>query len=606
VQPFVSDLNLYGKRGALINSGLGRDRERHMQKSVLDRRVPSRQRKRFPALPILTFLCILNVSGSEASAQMDKSAAKETATRPEHDGYVGNQACARCHPSIYESYARTPMAHASGPATENLIPADFVHRNSGVHYRIYSEGSVVWLSFERPGDPAATGKRQLLYSIGSGRRGRSYLFAVDDFVFESPVNWYADRHEWDMAPAFGEAREIPLNLPAYPACLRCHASGANPSLDGTENRYPTPLFSQDGVGCERCHGPGEAHAQGGAVVNPAKLPPERRDAVCMQCHLEGSAAIERAGRHAHDFRPGEILDDYIRHYALAGTQASALGANSQFEALAQSKCKIKSGDSMSCISCHDPHYHPAEHERASYYRGKCLACHGASFGLKHHPQQADCMTCHMPSSLSADITHTEVTDHRIRLRPQVSPQLLQSPIASKTVLTLIPFPYSKEAASDIRDQALAWQSLADGGLPDAAPEAERSLRMAAKQAPDDPAILAGLAFVELTHGKLNRARSLYERALALDPNLVDAAANLGVIEARSGHFNLAIKLWEAALDRAPGKSSIGMNLARTLCAAGQTEEARTYVSRVLRFNPDLSEGKKLLLHLNANPPGCGN
>src|ERR1700719_2497945 len=147
----------------------------------------------------------------------------------------------------------------------------------------------------------------------------------------------------------------------------------------------------------------------------------------MQCHLEGSAAVERAGRHADDFGPGDVLDDYVRHYVLAGIQSSALGANSQFEALAQSKCKIKSGDSMSCISCHDPHYSPAEPERASYYRGKCLACHGAAFGLKHHPRQADCASCHMPSALSADIAHTEVTDQRIRRRPQGFAATLRGP-----------------------------------------------------------------------------------------------------------------------------------------------------------------------------------
>jgi len=547
---------------------------------------------------------ILDFLGGLGFAQINKSPAKnEPQAAP--TSYIGNQACARCHAAIFESYARTPMAHASGPATENLIAADFLHKNSGVHYRIYSESNTVWLQFERPGDPAATGKRQLLYSIGSGRRGRTYLFAVDDFVFESPVNWYADRQQWDMAPAYGEVREIPLNLPAYPTCLRCHASGMSQPLDGTENRYATPLFSQAGVGCERCHGAGVAHVQSAAaMVNPAKLPPQRRDAVCMQCHLESNAAIERAGLHAYDFRPGDILDDYVRHYVLTRTQSSGLGANSQFEALAQSKCKIKSGDSMSCMSCHDPHYSPAESERPSYFRGKCLACHVAGFGLKHHPQQPDCTTCHMPSSLSADIAHTEVTDHRIRARPGLSPQLLQDPISSKPALSLVPFPYSKEAASDIRDEALAWQSLANGGLSEAAPYAEQSLRLAAKQGPNDPPILAGLAFVELNRGQLDRARALYEQALALDPNLVDAAANLGVIEARSGHFSRAVKLWKAAFERAPGKSAIGMNLARTLCEAGQTEEAKKYVSRVLHFNPDLSEGRKLLQHLNAAPWSC--
>ncbi len=105
--------------------------------------------------------------------------------------YVGNEACARCHSSIYRSYSATAMAHASGLARENFIPADFVHANSGIHYRIYTEDDRIWLSFERPGDASLRGKRELLYYIGSGRRGMTYLFVVDGFLFESPIDWYA-------------------------------------------------------------------------------------------------------------------------------------------------------------------------------------------------------------------------------------------------------------------------------------------------------------------------------------------------------------------------------------------------------------------------------
>ena len=69
------------------------------------------------------------------------------------------------------------------------------------------------------------GKRELLYYVGSGRRGLSYLFAQNGFLFESPVNWYGNAQRWDMAPAYQNAREIPLNLPAVTSCLRCHVSG---------------------------------------------------------------------------------------------------------------------------------------------------------------------------------------------------------------------------------------------------------------------------------------------------------------------------------------------------------------------------------------------
>jgi tetratricopeptide (TPR) repeat protein len=553
-----------------------------------------------PAFLVLTFV---NLSAA-LGAQTSKPASNGNAGHAGANGYVGNEACAHCHASIYNSYKRTPMAHASGPATEGLTPADFSHNKSGVHYRVYTDAGSAWLSFERPVDPAIQGKRELLYFIGSGQRGRTYLFSVDGFLFESPVNWYAARHEWNMAPAYGEAREIPLNLPAYTTCLRCHTSGMQPTLRSSENEYPSPPFTQDGVGCERCHGPGEAHLKGADILNPVKLSANRRDSVCMQCHLEGSVAVERAGRHAEDFRPGDLLDDFVRHFELISSQTSGVGANSQFEALSESTCKKKSGDAMSCMSCHDPHSDPPEAERASYYRGKCLACHGAAFGAKHHADSPDCTACHMPATSSVDIAHTEVTDHHIRRRPQVSPQPLPDNGTAVQAQTLIPFPRSEEADKDIRDQALAWQSLAADGIADAASHAAQLLPRAARQSPDDPAVLSGLAFLELQRGADDHARELYEKALALDPQSIDGASNLAVIEARSGHIEKAVGLWQGAFERAPGKSSIGMNLARAFCGTGQFKEARTYVSRVLRFNPDLAEAKKLQQQLNAEHPDC--
>jgi hypothetical protein len=274
------------------------------------------------------------------------------------------------------------MAHASGPAIENVVPADFFHPGSAVHYRIYSEAGRVWLSFERPGDPAVRGKRELLYYIGSGRRGLSYLFAQDGFLFESPVNWYSHEQRWDMAPAYQNAHEIPLNLPAYTSCLRCHVSGMRAPVKGTDDLYPKPAFLDAGVSCERCHGPGAAHITGaemtgaaGTIVNPSRLSPERRDAVCMQCHLEGKVAIERRGRHTYEFQPGDV-SDYTRYYVMPGSRGGRLGGVSQVEALTLSMCKKKSGDAMSCTRCHDPHYRPPAEERVTYYREKCLACHG--------------------------------------------------------------------------------------------------------------------------------------------------------------------------------------------------------------------------------------
>jgi predicted CXXCH cytochrome family protein len=517
--------------------------------------------------------------------------------------YVGNEACARCHASIADSYSRTHMAHASGRAAENFIPADFTHAKSGVHYRIFEQGGHVWLSFDRPGDPTVRGQRELLYYIGSSNRGLTYLFSTDGYVFESPINWYGKKGAWDMTPAYQNAKEIPLNLPAFTGCLHCHVSEMQPPINGTENRYAMPLFTHSGITCERCHGPGSAHLKGGPIVNPARLTPERRDQVCMQCHLEGKVAIERAGRHAYEYQPGDNLSDFIRYYVLA--DGSRLGAVSQVEAMSESICKKKTGDAMSCTSCHDPHDSPSAGRRVSYYRDKCLACHGVVFGAKHHPTQPDCAGCHMPSSQSKDVVHTQVTDHRILRRPEVSHQSLESSERPAS-LQLVPFPGSAEAENDVRDLALAWESLAVSGVEAAAPEAERLLRFSLRESPADPAVLSALGYIEQKHGATERARELYEKAIARDPDSIDAATNLGVIEARAGHIREAVRLLERAFQRAPGRSGIGMNIARVFCESGKTDEARSITLRVLEFNPDLGAAKRLLQSLNHTPASCGS
>jgi len=165
-----------------------------------------------------------------------------TATSP--SPYVGNQSLppAVMLPST-SPIPEPPWPTPADPQSKisNLQTSSMP--NPAFHYRIYTEGEKVWLSFQRPGDPDINDKRQLLYFIGSGRRGRSYLFAVDDFFFESPVNWYADRKVWDMAPAYGYAREIPMNLPAYASCLECHTSGMQPARsEARRNKYSCRPF----------------------------------------------------------------------------------------------------------------------------------------------------------------------------------------------------------------------------------------------------------------------------------------------------------------------------------------------------------------------------
>jgi predicted CXXCH cytochrome family protein len=306
--------------------------------------------------------------------------------------------------------------------------------------------------------------------------------------------------------------------------------------------------------------------------------------------------------HIYDYKPGDDLSLYVRYFVLSGNVPPGLRATSQFESLAQSVCKKKSGDAMSCTSCHDPHQAVAPENRVAFYRAKCIACHGQAFAAKHYSKQQDCASCHMPASLSSDVAHTEVTDHRILRNPSSKP-ISDAPLTS--LRDLVPFPASAEAARDLRDLALAWQSIVNSGMTMDEPKAEQLLRAALQNAPNDPALLSALGYISQERGDFDRARSFYKKALEQDPTLVDAGTNLGVLEAQQGNTAEAIKLWQSAFERAPRRSEIGMNLSRTLCRASQFDAARAAVVRVLQFNPDLSPAKHLFVELNAKPPGCG-
>ena len=553
----------------------------------------------FPLFALIISSLLFAATSASQAQDPDKW---ETKTEGSHSIPTPGQDCVTCHPEIVRSYAQTAMAGASGTALQALIPGEFAHAASHVQYRIYQDDGQAWLSFDRKTGTALHGKRELLYFIGSGQRGRTYLFSENGYVFESPVNWYAQSKMWDMTPAYGSSAQIPLNLPASVSCLHCHTSGFHPPAPGTENKYPEPLFSQQGISCERCHGDGEAHATSkGKILNPAKLTPARRDAICMQCHLEGSVAIEQPGKHIYDFKPGDDLSDDIHYLVLSTERQANPRAVSQFEALAQSMCQQKSGDAFHCTTCHDPHRSPAPAERVNYYRAKCLKCHGEQFGKKHNAKHPDCVSCHMPRIVSSDVAHTQATDHRILRRQDSKILVAPSAIASKPQLER--FPPQPGPLND-RDLVLGWLALAEAGRDFATAEEDNRLPLAANEYPRDAVILSAYAYRELLHKRTQHARELYEAALQIDPLNIDAAVNLGVIEAQSGSITRALALWKEAFQREPWRSSIGMNLAQVNCNLGLGEAAMASLRRVLQFNPDFTEASQFLRELESQATPC--
>ncbi len=490
--------------------------------------------------------------------------------------------CEACHKTIYQQYLTTPMANASGAAAEHLLTGQLVHKRSGVRYAISQDADGAKFSFEDTRDGRIRGTRPLAYFLGSGRLGVTYLYRQEGYLMETPIAWYSASGGYDMKPGFGDLTQMPDAIPMEATCLRCHMSGVQAPQSGTPNRYVGLPFEQTGITCESCHGDTSAHVRSegkAAVVNPGKLDAETRDAVCISCHLEGDVTVKRAGRSVLQYRPGQRISDYLSYFVIASNDPLRRGV-SEVEQFSVSGCKRASGDRMSCMSCHDPHRSPAPAEKVVFYRTKCLTCHAEPmFTRTHHPEQADCTTCHMPKGTAQDIPHVAWTDHQI-LRNPVQPATTGVRGEQETALTPIFSPQANE-----RDAAMAKYLLLMSGRSQDRAEVLEVLRRAYANGAHDTAMLEALGVLNALNGHAAESEARLRTLLSEEPMNLTALSDLGLFLAREGHLEAAITSLKDAFSRNEDDIQLARTLAVVQCAADATAAAQKTMGRALTFSP---------------------
>lgn len=374
--------------------------------------------------------------------------------------YVGNAVCQSCHADEHESYQLTAHSRALGRVDEANEPADteFFHQASGRWYKVYRQNDQLW---HRESVRSPSGRELVLndyaveWVIGSGRFSKSYLIEQDGFLVESPITWYAASDRWSMSPGFDQAAHRGFERLADQGCLVCHA-GHVLATDGNTFR---PRIEQMSIGCESCHGPGSLHAERRkesrstspaedlTIVNPERLSRELSESVCASCHLRGTATVFRRGLGLNDVRPGLPLTDVRLDYGLTDPSGE-MEVVGHVEQMRLSRCYTES-QTMTCITCHDPHRQPTPAEAVAYYRQACLECHADGdcgqpvLERLQVDARDNCVTCHMPKT-DTDIPHFAFTHHRIdmpaahaskRDKESGSPAMTLTPLADLAHLT---------------------------------------------------------------------------------------------------------------------------------------------------------------------------
>ena len=548
-------------------------------------------------------------------------------------GYIGGQACIQCHADEHTSYLQTPHSRALGPVSDDEPPsASYEHSPSARVYRVATQGGAMQHSEKllnaAEGDGALSTVHPVKWAIGSGNHSRSYLCELDGFLVESPITWYASRQSWAMSPGYDSATHSSFHRAVDSGCLYCHAG----RIDDSNGRFQ-PQVLQQSIGCESCHGPGSLHASHHeandhvegevdlTIVNPARLHRLEAEAICSACHLRADASVLLQGRHLTDFRPGMRIEDVRIDFARQ-TKDGSMTVVGHVEQMRQSRCYVES-ESLTCTSCHDPHFRPAPEERIQYFRSKCLKCHESETDCGMPTDQRlkqsatdNCAQCHMPKT-DTDIPHFAFTHHRVGLHesPEAPEANADEPPSHSSHSTVEVHPVHDlshlQPLERKRARGLAHLELI--GKPASPTERQRHIELAMRLLQEvveagvkDPVVDSAIARLHFLNGDLLEAISEASKALAEAPNDSDAVyviadslmqrrewsqavsmfqrltklrrvaddwLNLGECQLQEGDTEAGLGSMRHGVAISPFRAEFRTRLAEALAANGRAEEA---------------------------------
>ena len=339
----------------------------------------------------------------------------DNATAPavrDHGHYVGSVACKGCHEEVYARWSKTRMANVVRDPREHpdaIIP-----------------------DLSKPNPVFSFTKDDVALVYGSRWKQR-YFKKVGDDYFPLPVQWDVFHQTWSryFVPNTGDwwaARYPPDNFqrPTGPLCDGCHS--VNYDIN-------TKTVTEWNVGCERCHGPGEAHAKKPVrdnILNPARFDYVDASDTCIQCHSQGQPLTKPIQGKYYDwpvgFDVGKHLKDYWKleehklgdltftHFPDGTAHKNRMQGNDFVQSLMYAR-------GVTCSSCHDPH----GSENVAMVRkpgnALCLGCHGPNAQAGPHAPTVEahthhqagsagneCIACHMPK-IAQTIADQNVRSH---------------------------------------------------------------------------------------------------------------------------------------------------------------------------------------------------
>jgi len=366
--------------------------------------------------------------------------------------FTGSQSCKSCHAEIFDRWAGSHHALAWTRPSDDTVFGDFndaSFEHKGRKTRFFREGGRFMIEtadvsdgprlFEVKGVAGVAPLQQYLVETEPGR-----LQSFDIVWDREKSAWYHLYPDQDLPPE--EAFHWSGPYKTWNArCAECHATGFRKNYDPRSRRYQS-VQSEIGVGCEACHGPGEAHvAWANEPGTPVKPPFPGLDAKglllgfldataetqiqqCAGCHSRREPFEDgnpTPGIPFHDsyrlalLRPGlyhadgQIQDEVYVYGSFLQSKMYANGVRCS-DCHDVHSAKLKADGNAICTQCHSP----AGNERFPSLAVKTYDAQSHHFHESGTPG-AQCVSCHMIERTYMGIDGRR--DHSFRVpRPDLS------------------------------------------------------------------------------------------------------------------------------------------------------------------------------------------
>ena len=306
--------------------------------------------------------------------------------------FVGSEACSNCHTEKHNLWAASGHPYKFNVIENNQPP---VYPPEAINFQdtwMDSLGNGLHTWADIAGVIGGYGWKARFVGTDGHLIGTAGSSFPDAGGGHNQFNFYGgEEHGWvDYHPADEKIYNY--------GCFKCHTTGGDMSgswLDGVEG---LGTFTEGGIGCEACHGPGSDHIAAPTSSNIDKVYEfAHQDNAIGGLEIDGVVQTPDPEGNDINFLCGTC---HNRDYkAQINSSGGFIKHHEQWDEFTHTE---HYANGMTCITCHEPHTRTIWDGEG--IKMACGTCHSNQVEVTNHGAGATCIDCHMAYAAKSGTT----------------------------------------------------------------------------------------------------------------------------------------------------------------------------------------------------------